>query len=224
MEYVSRRACRAHQEDGGGSMIPPKQKEQLEACNKVLNNYIVRVRINCIGAGINYPISVDVEHDEQGNLVCIGMYDNTTREAHIWTKVNDFVKQCLEKAILIMHNGVSDIEALRSWGINIKDEQLVHDTMLLGHILDSSKKSYGLKDMAERELGISYPYYEDIVGKHKGKTKDKPKCPQTEIGCCGRITLDKQPIELVAAYNACDVVSTWLLAQKQKKETPDYAL
>ncbi len=151
-------------------------------------------------------------------MVCIGLFNDTFNIAVIFTEITKDLILGLEKSLFVGHNFISDIECLRSWGINIKDEQLIHDSMLLGHILDSSKKSYGLKDMALRELQIEYPSYDDIVGKHKGKTKKAPKCPQTEVGCCGRQTLDKQPLELTAAYNSCDTVVTWLLAKKQIKE------
>ncbi len=201
-----------------------KQAQQLKMCQEVLNKYNVELLIN--PTAVNWPLkailSCDIEHNERGELVLIGFFDGKRYAGYTNTKNNFFrLYYCWR---FIMHNGVSDIEALRSWGIPISDSQLVIDTMLLGHIIDSSKKSYGLKDMALRELQIEYPSYEDIVGKHKGKTKKAPKCPQTEVGCCGRVTLDKQPLELAVAYNSCDCVVTWLLAQKQIKELPDYAL
>ena len=189
----------------------------LNRLNAVIDSNCIRVRVDVDGAGINYPISVDVEHNEQGEMVCIGAYDRVTREAHIWTKITPFVKETLEQAKLIMHNGVTDLECLRSWGIDVKDYQLIWDTMLIGHILDSSLHDYGLKEMAKRELGIEYPSYEEIVGNHKGKTKDKPKCPQTEVGCCGRITLDKQPLEVKVKYNTCDCFVTDKIQQLQEK-------
>jgi DNA polymerase I-like protein with 3'-5' exonuclease and polymerase domains len=104
---------------------------------------------------------------------------------------------------IICHNGVSDFECLRNWGINLKDEDLYWDSMLMGHLIDSSLKDYSLKGMAKRELGITYPSYDDIVGKKGLKTP--------------RVTLDKQPLELVAAYNACDTYCTYKLYEKQKK-------
>lgn len=118
---------------------------------------------------------------------------------------------------VICHNGKSDIDLLGVWGFDVSRIFLVHDSMLLGHIIDSSLGSYGLKDMAKRELGIEYPSYEDIVGKHKGKTKNAPKCPQNEPECCGRVTLDKQPVRLVAMYNALDCYCTFKLYTQQIK-------
>ena len=191
-----------------------KLKEVIEVNN-------IRVRVNAFGAGIEYPISLDVEHDEQGTMVCIGLY-SALGEALIYTKIDQSLKETIEKADLIMHNGISDMECLRSWGINVKEEQLVHDTMLIGHIIDSSRKDYGLKSMAVRELNIIYPSYDEIVGKHRGKTKKAPACNKQQSECCGRVTLDKQSLELVAAYNALDCFVTYKLYQLQKKVCENY--
>ena len=166
----------------------------LDALNSAVLQAGINLQINPKSYSLPGPIAVDVEHDEQGNLVGIGACIEKT--CYYWTDT-----QCggwLLTEDLIMHNGVSDMEMLRLWGINVRDEQLIWDTMLIGHLLDSSLKSYGLKDMSKRELGIGYPSYDDIVGKHKGKTTKTPKCPQLRSDCCGRITLDKQPVELVA--------------------------
>lgn len=99
---------------------------------------------------------------------------------------------------------MSDIECLNIWGLRIDESKLIWDTMLIGHILDSSQKDYSLKGMAKRELAIEYPSYDAIVGKRGLKAE--------------RITLDKQPLELVSLYNACDTAVTWLLYQKQRKQ------
>jgi DNA polymerase I-like protein with 3'-5' exonuclease and polymerase domains len=120
-----------------------------------------------------------------------------------YTEIDAPLKLRLETCQLIMHNGVSDIECLRMWGINVRDDQLVWDTMLIAHLIDSSKKDFGLKACAKRELGIEYPSYDDIVGKRGLKAE--------------RITLDKQPIELVSKYNALDCFVTWKLYERQKK-------
>ena len=150
---------------------------------------------------LNNLLATDVEHDEAGNMVGIGLYDGN--RSLYFTKATPRLKEVLESAQLICHNGVSDLECLRMWGINVRDSQLIWDTMLIGHILDSSQKDYSLKGMAKRELNILYPSYDDIVGKRGLKAE--------------RITLDKQPMELVAKYNAMDVYCTWKLYERQKK-------
>jgi DNA polymerase I-like protein with 3'-5' exonuclease and polymerase domains len=178
-----------------------RQQNVLDLLNSAILKTGIDLRINPFGCGINYPLALDVEHDEQGNMVGIGLY-SSLGEACYFTKIDQSLKETIEKADIIAHNGVSDFECLRMWGINVRDEQLIWDTMLMGHILDSSKKDYSLKGMADKELGIVYPSYEDIVGKRGLKLE--------------RITLDKQPLELVAKYNALDTYCTWKLYEQQK--------
>lgn len=144
------------------------------------------------------PISLDVEHNEEGDLVGIGLYDGV--RCLYFTKVTPKLKETIISRDIIAHNGKSDFELLRQWGIPVLDSQLIWDTCLIGHIIDSSLKTYGLKDMAKRELGIEYPSYSDIVGKPKAKI---------------RRTLDKWPVSIVAAYNALDCYVTYKLYQLQ---------
>lgn len=182
--------------------LSAKQSQLLETFRGLIKQYDISLVINdeyCDRA--NQLVSLDIEHDEQGNLVGIGLYDGVT--AFYFTYITPEIKAAIEGRDIIAHNGVSDFECLRQWGIQVRDEQLAHDTMLVGHIIDSSLKSYGLKDMAKRELGIIYPSYDDIVGKHTKKQSIE------------RITLDKQPIELVAMYNAIDCFVTYKLYEKQ---------
>lgn len=104
---------------------------------------------------------------------------------------------------VICHNGVSDIKKMQSWGFDVSMEHLVWDSQLMSHILDSSRRAYGLKKLVKEDLGIEYPSYDDIVGKRTEK-QIKP-----------RMTLDKQPLELVANYNAMDCYTTYELYQSQ---------
>lgn len=187
--------------------------ELIKACD--LSPYKLWLNVNKFLPLDDFEVALDVEHDEQGNLVGIGLYQGT-HQSYYYTVITDELKAYIEKAYIVAHNGVSDLEMLRIWGINVQNSQLVWDTMLMGHILDSSLKTYGLKDMASRELMIEYPSYTDIVGKHKGKTKLKPACNGLSTGCCDRVTLDRHPIELVARYNALDCYVTFLLYQNQK--------
>lgn len=189
--------------------LTSKQQTILDALSLVISQEGIEVYLDTAPSEFGSPISVDVEHDECGNMVCIGVYDGIA--ARCYTRIDAPLKLRLETEKFIMHNGVSDMEMLRFWGINVRDAQLVWDTLLIGHLLDSSLKSYGLKDMAKRELGISYPSYSDITGKHKIKCKATNECS------CTRLTLDKQPIEVVSAYNALDTYCTWRLYESQKR-------
>ncbi len=190
-----------------------QSEELLSQFEALAIQHGVHVEVNPEYYEIKSPCAIDIEHDEEGNLVGIGVYDGSL--SYYFTLLSAELREALCNLDYIAHNGKSDFEQLRAWGVPLSDSQLVWDTMLLGHIIDSSLKSYGLKSMAKRELGIEYPEYDDIVGKHKGKTKKAPKCPQTEPGCCGRVTLDKQPQRLVALYNAFDCFVTYKLWEKQ---------
>ena len=185
------------------SRLTSKQQQQLDVFNSLISQEGIELQINPYGALLGFinPISCDVEHDEQGNLVGIGICQG--KRCFYFTYIDPVLKNLLEDCKFVMHNGVSDMEMLRFWGINVRDDQLVWDTMLIGHLLDSSLKDYGLKGMAKRELGIEYPSYDDIVGKRGLKAE--------------RITLDKQPLELVAKYNAMDCYTTYRLYERQKK-------
>lgn len=180
------------------SELTKKQQTLLDDLNLAISKTGIKVKVD-EDITMGFPCALDVEHDEAGNLVGIGLYDGI--ECGYYTYVSDPLRDFIQKASIIAHNGVSDIDCLRMWGINVRNEQLVWDTMLIGHILDSSLKSYSLKDAAKRELGITYPSYDDIVGKRGLKAE--------------RITLDKQPLELVSKYNAMDVYCTYKLYERQ---------
>lgn len=180
-----------------------KQKNLIADCDSVISQEGIELLVDPYrhSLGFEGPVACDVEHDEYGNLVGIGFCKEKLC-VYLTEIDNTLVSEMLTMSF-IMHNGVSDIEMLRFWGINVKDEQLIWDTMLIGHLLDSSLKSYGLKDMAKRELAIEYPSYDEIVGKRGLKSE--------------RVTLDKQPIELVSRYNALDCFVTYRLYERQKK-------
>ncbi len=144
-----------------------------------------------------------MEHDESGGFVGCGIWSGSGSISY-FSDLALLLRVPFHTLDIIAHNGISDIECLSMWGGNVTNRQLFWDTMLIGHIIDSSQKDYSLKSMAKRELGIEYPSYDDIVGKRGSKAE--------------RLTLDKQPSELVAKYNTCDVMSTWLLYQKQRKQ------
>lgn len=200
-------------------MLSDRESELLNELTAICQANSLDIHINELPdrALAGKPCSLDVEHDEAGNFVCCGLYFGDGGPVYSIFDIQ-LLRNCnLHTLAIIAHNGVGDLECLRHWNIQVTSDQLYWDTFLIGHIIDSSQKGYGLKDMAKRELGISYPDYDTIVGKHKGKTKKNPKCPQIAHDCCGRITLDKQPVALVSAYNSLDVYTTYKLYDLQKK-------
>jgi DNA polymerase I len=170
----------------------------LQTFRQLLKDHNIQLLMNTRPANglANELVSLDVEHDESGGFVGCGILVMGSSRVYYFSDLLLLSRIDFSTISIVAHNGISDLECLRSWGIDVKDDQLVWDTMLMGHIIDSSARTYGLKDMAERILQISYPSYNDIVGKET-KKQAKP-----------RITLDKQPEELVAMYNAMDVWCT----------------
>lgn len=188
--------------------LSPKQAELLAIFRGLIEQHGIKIHVNEALPEITEPISADIEHNEYGAFVCCGLYVPSLNSYFGYTDTGALLRNWRPSFQLVAHNGIGDLECLRQWGVEVKNEQLVHDTMLVGHILDSSLKSYGLKDMAKRELNFIYPSYDEIVGKKGLKAV--------------RITLDQQPLELVSKYNACDVWATWKLYESQKKQIIRY--
>jgi len=186
------------------SPLTDKQREQINTFETLLTTFGIRSVVNePLPSDITEPVACDVEHDEAGGFVGIGVYLGSSN-THYWISDPSVVSRTAFLSLaLIAHNGLSDISSLREWGFNVSDGGLFWDTMLMGHILDSSLKAYGLKDMARRELGIEYPSYDDIVGKRGLKAE--------------RVLLDRQPPKLVQLYNALDCYATHQLYLKQIK-------
>lgn len=187
-------------------ILSAKQSELIGIFEKLVFDYKINLHLNeeLPSGPYQESISVDIEHNEEGGFVGIGLYIPSLNHHYWFSIINDSLRRILPTLSLIAHNGISDLDILRFWGIEVKNEQLCHDTMLIGHITDSSLKSYGLKDMAKRELGIVYPSYDDIVGKRTTKQSIE------------RLTLDKQSPRLVQCYNALDCYATYKLYELQK--------
>ena len=177
-----------------------KESNLLATLTETCAKYTINVEINPTYYTFHSPAAVDVEHDEQGNLVGIGVYDG--QKSFYFTDVTSLLSRILCSSELLAHNGKGDRDSLRQWGIPVTDKQMVWDTELISHIIDSSRRGYGLKKLAKEDLGIEYPSYDDIVGKKSHKI---------------RRTLDSWPIEIVSRYNALDCFATYKLYQQQKK-------
>lgn len=151
---------------------------------------------------IGKPIVVDVETDEKDNFVGIGWTQDGLCITYITNL--EWIRKMLESCPLIGHNLKFDIKQLIGWGISIKPEQYVGDTCLMSYVQNTTKASHSLKDLAKEYLGMEWPKYKEIVGTGKKK-----------------VTLDKQPVELVARYNGMDVLATYRLYEYfQKTLTP----
>jgi DNA polymerase-1 len=136
-------------------------------------------------------IVVDIETDERDNFVGIGICDSADR-VYYFSRLDSTLIERIERCRIVGHNVKFDVKLLSKWGCNIRPEQLLFDTMLASYVIDTTRESHGLKDLAKDLLKREYPSYKAIVGKGKKK-----------------ITLDKQPIEVVSAYCGADVRCTW---------------
>lgn len=136
---------------------------------------------------------VDVETDERGNFVGIGVMGSPL-VVHYYSVLRPDLCALLASSNLVGHNLKFDARQLKGWGVNVRPEQLVQDTMLKSYVRSSTKESHGLKELAREYLNMEWPSYKDMVGKGKAKQ-----------------TLDKQEVERVAAYCGDDCVATWRL-------------
>ena len=140
--------------------------------------------------------TLDIEHDGNGNFVGLGIFVPKLNSCFYWSEL----PKDLYIGDFIAHNGISDIKCLQKWGFNVTENNLIWDTMLMAHILDSSRKNYGLKALAKADLGAEWPSYDEIVGKKREKT------------------LLDFPVEAIADYNAADCYYTYKLYELQSKQ------
>jgi DNA polymerase-1 len=140
-------------------------------------------------------IDCETDGSDSHNFVGIGIACDSNR-VHYFSSLDSNLRNKLEQVKLVGHNLKGDAKWLRQWGCNIRPEQLLADTMLMSYVIDTTKESHGLKELAKEILKREYPSYKTIVGKGKKKK-----------------TLDKQPLEVVAAYCSADVRCTYDLWQ-----------
>ncbi len=141
-------------------------------------------------------LAVDVETDETDRLVGVGVCGNPARVDY-FTALTPELSQLLASRPLIGHSVKFDAHILRKAGVAIEPSNLFRDTLLISHIRYGGERGHGLKALAKAELNWTWPAYKDIVGVGKKK-----------------LTLDKQPVDLVANYCGMDVLATFVLHQK----------
>jgi len=155
----------------------------------------VELRINPEGVPDGKTAVVDIETDEDDHFVGVGIMCSST-VVYYYSVLRPDLREYLGSIDLIGHNLKFDARQLRAWGVDVKAERLVCDTMLQSYVRNSTKESHGLKDLAREYLHMEWPSYHDMTGKGKAK-----------------ITLDKQPVERVAAYCGDDCIATFRLKE-----------
>ena len=136
------------------------------------------------------PLVIDIETDEKDNFVGLALCQESDH-IYYYTKLIDYIKRIIPKSKLIGHNLKQDLHWLKMYGFDVSVNNLHYDTMIASYVKDYTKESHSLKNLANEYLGLSYPTYKELVGKGKNK-----------------ITLDKQPLEVVANYCALDCYAT----------------
>ncbi len=185
------------------SSFTETERKLYDTLSTICRDKGIEVVINGPTEQVQGTVALDVEHDESGNFVGCGFIVSGTSVVYYFSDIQLLRNIDFHSLAIIAHNGVSDLDCLRQWGCDVKNEQLVHDTELIAHIIDSSRKGYGLKKLAKEDLGIEYPSYDDIVGKRSAKV---------------RRTLEKWPVPIVALYNALDCFVTDRNKLKQEKQ------
>jgi DNA polymerase-1 len=104
------------------------------------------------------------------------------------------------KVNLVGHNLKFDARCAVKYGVSLMSERLKDDTILMSYVCDTTKPSHSLKALG-KEMGYDWPEYRQIVGSGKKK-----------------VTLDKQPVDLVANYCGMDVLVTYKLYEHFSKK------
>lgn len=162
------------------------------------------------------PIFVlDVEtNKENGKLIGVG-FSRDDKELVYWKYPDvDLLTFLFTGKKFIGHNLKFDLDALRSAGIPVSDEQIYWDTYLGSATEDPTKDTHGLKALCETELGLKWPTYEQMTERvityttKSGKPKEKKAVFTLE-------DIQAQHPDEVARYNGMDLIGSYRLALKQ---------
>lgn len=135
---------------------------------------------------------IDIETDETDRIVCVGVTGNG-RDIYVYFYPNQaFFSWLLAKSLIGHELKGAEIGWLAKYGFTM--QHVYMDTKIQAYVYNSARKKYGLKDLVKEVFNATYPTYKEVVGKGKHK-----------------LTLEKQPRELVAQYNAADVYWTYKL-------------
>jgi DNA polymerase-1 len=155
-------------------------------------------------------IAIDVETDEQDNFVGIALC-GTPGEVYYYTDFKEVLLILGQSTGLIGHNVKADIAWLRGWGVPIDTSEIYADTMIMSYVVNPTRPSQGLKDIAKDLLKMTWPTYKEMTHTLEtvmvGKKNPKPKVKSVKL------TLDKVPVENVAIYCGLDAVASFRLWQ-----------
>lgn len=144
---------------------------------------------NILPAG---PVVIDLEFEEN-SLTGVGFTENG-RDIFYYDKMDDTLKIWLSHASLVGHNLKGDMHWLKQLGVNVTADQIYDDTMIQSYIVNTTKRSHGLKNLAKEFFGITWSTYKEMIGKGKNQ-----------------MLLKDQDISRQANYNGMDVMTTYML-------------
>jgi len=186
-----------------------------------VTNYGAQLHINDYNFPSGTICAIDVETNGKAfgssdfKIVCVGVttdginifvYFDPTHQLYAW----------LSQMLLVAHDGKSaEIPWLEKEGIKV--EQLYFDTKTGYYVYDSARKNYALKPILKDVFNIEYPTYDEVIS---NKEFIKMTCDvhpeymiQKKKGLVlpRELTLDKMDQQVVAEYNASDVMWTFQL-------------
>jgi len=123
-------------------------------------------------------------------------------------EVLKFLKEADKHDGWLAHNAAFEAAILRDYfGYIAKDPLKVHDTMFLLFLTNPYAMSFGLKQSAERELGMPPDEQTDLM---HWVLSNVPGSKRSDWGAY----ISKAPVELCAPYAMGDTDRTWLLYEK----------
>jgi len=141
-------------------------------------------------------ISIDCETDEQDNFVGLAIFDGVT--CYYFSYINDKLRDLISNKKLIGHNIKGDAKWLTSWRFKINSNNLYCDTALMSYVINSTKESHKLKDLANEFLNLQWETYKQMTHPYLDHPNKK-------------VTLDQQLVGQVAAYCGADAIATYRL-------------
>jgi DNA polymerase-1 len=141
------------------------------------------------------PCVIDVENYKDGRFAGLGILPVGEKTILYYTDLEAAKKHMMLRGMLIGHVLRTDIHKLVRWGFDIVVNRTHYDTALVEHLTNSTKKRYGLKELAKEKFCIEYPSYDTVIGKGD---------------------FDAVPVEVAANYNGMDLVATAKLYESQE--------
>ncbi len=103
------------------------------------------------------------------------------------------------------HNAIYDLTILARHGLEVRG--LAFDTMIGAHLLEPGSRTFGLKDLAWRKLGLEMTPIEELIGKGRGQR-----------------SMAEVAVSVVAPYAMADVEATERLARLMEPELKEQGL